>query len=163
MIPPNASSESPSAVILAGILQRANLRPSVVALACCVLDCLSDQFIKRWKMECCNEYGYAERSEVLAVTALAVSMKFLEDSNYTNKLWARAICEELWPVRSLNITERLVLTDLKFCFLNISRPNVTGGHVKEIQRLSGKDERSTRWESDQAKTSISTVKTLMEY
>jgi hypothetical protein len=80
MIPPNASSESPSAVTLAGILQRANLRPSVVALACCVLDCLSDQFIKRWKMECCNEYGYAERSEVLAVTALAVCMKFLEDS-----------------------------------------------------------------------------------
>jgi hypothetical protein len=81
MIPRNASRESPSVHVMAGFLQSANLRLSVVALACCVLDCLSDQFVRQWRRECCRDAdGTPELSELLGVAALSVSMKFLEDT-----------------------------------------------------------------------------------
>jgi len=82
MIPRNAFRESPSVTMVAVILQNANVRLSVVALAGCVLDCLSDQFVKRWRRRCCDvaDGTEAELGEVLAVAALAISMKFLEDS-----------------------------------------------------------------------------------
>jgi hypothetical protein len=68
--------------MMAVILQNANVRLSVVALAGCILDCLSDQFVKRWRRRCCDvaDGTEAELGEVLAVAALAISMKFLEDS-----------------------------------------------------------------------------------
>lgn len=80
MIPRNASRESPSVSTMAIILQRANVRVSVVALACCVLDCLSDQMLRQWRRDVCTMDGRPEQSELLAVTALTIAMKFLEDS-----------------------------------------------------------------------------------
>lgn len=80
MIPRNASRQSPSTAVLAGILQRADLRLGVVSLACCVLDCLSDRFLRQWRRLCLGRDGCPERSELLAICALAVSMKFMEDS-----------------------------------------------------------------------------------
>jgi len=80
MVPRSASREPPSAGVLAAILQRANVKLGVVSLACCVLDCLSDQFLRQWRRECCNKGGFPELAEVLAVAALVTSMKFMEDS-----------------------------------------------------------------------------------
>lgn len=80
MIPRNASRQSPSTAVLAGILQRAGLRLGVVSLACCVLDCLSDRFLRQWRRLCLGHDSCPERSELLAICALAVSMKFMEDS-----------------------------------------------------------------------------------
>lgn len=74
--------------MMAVILQNANVRLSVVSLAGCILDCLSDQFVKLWRRRCCDaaDGAEAELGEVLAVAALAISMKFLEDSVSTHTL-----------------------------------------------------------------------------
>jgi hypothetical protein len=89
MVPRNAARNAPSVILLAEILQRAGLRLGVVSLACCVLDCLSDWFIRHWKLECCKiGEGFPERGEILAIAALAISMKFLED----------AVCRPVWPI-----------------------------------------------------------------
>lgn len=80
MVPRNASRESPSVTTVAIILQRANLRMNVVSLACCILDCLSDQMLRQWRREVCTADSAPEQSELLAVAALTIAMKFLEDS-----------------------------------------------------------------------------------
>ncbi|KAI5781421.1 hypothetical protein EDC01DRAFT_665665 [Geopyxis carbonaria] len=136
MVPRNASREPPLVKYLHGILQRANLRLEVVSLACCVLDCLSGRFVRRWRLECCNCDGYPEQSEVLAVGALSIAMKFLEDSSYPTRLWANNISSKLFSTRSLALTERLILADLNYCVLGISTPELLEENIVEIKRYA---------------------------
>lgn len=138
MIPRNAFRESPSVTMMAVILQNANVRLSVVALAGCVLDCLSDQFVKRWRRRCCDvaDGTEAELGEVLAVAALAISMKFLEDSAYTNKLWTRNICSDIFPLEAIELTERLVLQDIDYCLHSISTPEQIEECTDRLKRFT---------------------------
>jgi hypothetical protein len=80
MLPKNAAREAPSVRLLQSILQRANVSMEVVGLGSCVLDCLSSRFVRRWREEYCAEEGWVERCEVLAVAALSIALKFLEDT-----------------------------------------------------------------------------------
>ncbi|KAF8534534.1 hypothetical protein BDD12DRAFT_756062 [Trichophaea hybrida] len=155
MVPRNASREPPSAGVLAAILQRANLKLGVISLACCVLDCLSDQFLRQWRRECCSSDGSPELPEVLAVAALMTSMKFMEDSAYSNKMWTRRICEDLFTVQSLNLTERLVLADLNYCLLDISKPEFLDWNIVEIQRYIEETTSITTTRSDVSSNSSS--------
>lgn len=134
MIPRNASRESPSVQVMADILQSASLRLAVISLACCVLDCLSDQFLRQWRCGCRRPDGTPELSELLGVAALSVSMKFLEDSHYSNKMWHQNICDGLFGPQSLNITERLILADLDYCLLSISQPRHMEKGIDELKR-----------------------------
>lgn len=51
-----------------------------VGLGSCILDCLSSRFVRRWREEWCAEKGSVEGCEVLAVAALSIALKFLEDT-----------------------------------------------------------------------------------
>lgn len=80
MLPKNAAREAPSVRLVQSILQRANVSMEVVGLASCILDCLSSRFARRWRAECRSGEGPLERCEVLAVAALSIALKFLEDT-----------------------------------------------------------------------------------
>lgn len=80
MIPKNASREAPSAYLLQSVLQRANISMEIVGLGSCILDCLSSRFVRRWREEWCAEKGSVEGCEILAVAALSIALKFLEDT-----------------------------------------------------------------------------------
>lgn len=135
MVPRNAARNAPSVILLAEILQRAGLRLGVVSLACCVLDCLSDWFIRHWKLECCKiGEGFPERGEILAIAALAISMKFLEDASYSNKVWTNHICENLFSICSLNTAERLALSDMNYSLLSIATPKLLDWNIAEMKR-----------------------------
>ncbi|CCX30857.1 hypothetical protein FPQ18DRAFT_21170 [Pyronema domesticum] len=136
MVPRTASREPASIQCIADMLQRANLRASVVSLACCVLDCLSDQFLRKWRNECCRRNGYPEGAEVLVVAALAIAQKFFEDRPYYNKQWARSISDNLFDVETLSLTEILVLQDLNYDLMKLSDPELLEENLVEIRRFT---------------------------
>jgi hypothetical protein len=50
-------------------------------------------------------------------------------------MWTH-ICEDLFTVQSLSLTERLVLADLNYCLLDISKPEFLDWNIVEIQRYT---------------------------
>jgi hypothetical protein len=136
MLPKNASREAPSTHLLQSILQRANVAMEVVGLASCILDCLSGQFVRRWRQEYCAAEGSAERCEVLAVAALCIALKFLEDTSLSSRMWARDICGDRFSPRMLSITERLILGDVGFSIAGICTAELIQYSINEMKRHS---------------------------
>ncbi|TGZ78536.1 hypothetical protein EX30DRAFT_135060 [Ascodesmis nigricans] len=141
MSPRNASRETPSVRRLQGYLQRANLKMEAMALAGCILDCLSGRFVRQWRAECSDalemETDSPEAGGILiVVAALCVAMKFLEDSSYTTRFWALAVCDDLFSPTVLAKTERLVLADLNYCLVGISAPAMLRYSIDEIERYA---------------------------
>lgn len=101
LIPKSASASAPSIPILRSMLHRANLRVEIIALAGIILDTLSSQFVRKWRTEL-SRYSLWEdggRCEVLALCALGISMKFLDDK----------VCFALFLLRKIG-DRRLILT-----------------------------------------------------
>ncbi|KAG0127025.1 hypothetical protein HOY82DRAFT_626301 [Tuber indicum] len=136
MLPKNASREAPSTHLLQSILQRANVAMEVVGLASCILDCLTGQFVRRWRQEYCAAEGSAERCEVLAVAALCIALKFLEDTSLSSRMWARDICGDRFSPRMLSITERLILGDVGFSIAGICTAELIQYSINEMKRHS---------------------------
>jgi len=87
-------------------------------------------------LECQNREGNPEQCEVLAVAALSIAMKFVEDTSYSTKMWARRIADCLFSTTSLAISERLILADINYGLLGISSPDLIQWNLVEIQRYS---------------------------
>ncbi|KAL7273514.1 hypothetical protein RUND412_003630 [Rhizina undulata] len=136
MIPKNASREAPSVHIIQAMLQRSGVRMEVIALASCVLDCVSSRFLRRWRLECCTEEGSLEHCEVLAVASLSIAQKFLEDTSFSGRMWARDISEARFSTRSLNKTEWLILEDINFSVAGICTPELIEISIHEMKRCS---------------------------
>jgi hypothetical protein len=49
-------------------------------------------------------------------------------------MWHRNICEGLFRPQSLDITERLILADLNYCLLSISRPELLEKGMDDLKR-----------------------------
>jgi len=138
MIPRNAFREPPSVKLLHSILQRANLKLEVMALAGCILDCLSSRFVRQWRSDLCGKLstGCSEAGVVIVVVALCIAMKFMEDSSYTSRYWAICICEELFSLDAFMTTERLILSDLNYSLHGISAPETLEWIMDEIKQYA---------------------------
>ncbi|RPB11729.1 hypothetical protein P167DRAFT_488831 [Morchella conica CCBAS932] len=136
MIPRNASREAPSAYLLQSILQRANISLETVGLGSCILDCLSSRFVRRWREEWCAETGSVEGCEVLAVAALSIALKFLEDTSFSVRMWARDIAGDLFSSRLLNKTEMLILDDINFSVASICTTELIEYSLAEMRRCA---------------------------
>jgi len=112
MLPKNASREAPSIHLLQSILQRANVTMEVVGLASCILDCLSAQFVRRWRQEYCAVEGSAERCEILAVAALCIALKFLEDTVCFPQSMRNEYFQNIWMVHRADMRTVVILQDV---------------------------------------------------
>lgn len=134
LIPRSASHSAPSVQLLHGILQRASLQRSTIALASCMLDCLTPTFVRSWRRECVDADGASERPEVIAVAALSLALKFVEDTSYSARRWTRSLAADVWDTRSHVTTERLILADIDYAVVPLCRKENMDWNLAELER-----------------------------
>jgi hypothetical protein len=124
LVPQKASRCRPPPALIAAYLARAQLPEPTVALAACILDSLSAQFVRAWRRECetvkmSHQSAWSVRSsntksELIILGALAVASSFLDDVRGEPKWWANSVaCGEV-EVREMDATIRCIFKDLDY-------------------------------------------------
>jgi len=107
----------------------------VIALAGCILDSLSSGFASRWRHAMYEAAGQYERSELLAIVALMIAVKFLNDRAPTNSFWAEEILDERFSLLAFNTTERVMLQDIDYSVSYLSTPRLIASSVRRITTI----------------------------
>jgi hypothetical protein len=124
LVPQKASRHPPSPALISTYLARAQLSETTVALAACILDSLSSQFVRAWQRECetvkrRQESGWSVhpsfmKSELVVMGALAVASSFLDDVRREPRWWANSIACGAVEVREVDATIRCIFKDLDY-------------------------------------------------
>lgn len=130
-LPSNLSNYSPSASTIASYLERANLNDSITGLAICILDALSNRFVRSWRQSSFYAAVRHQKAEVIVVAALAVASAFLDDWRREARWWSEGITWGVFSKKQINVTIRCVLADIDYD-LHAFTPSMIADAAAEI-------------------------------
>ncbi|KAH7031280.1 uncharacterized protein B0I36DRAFT_349373 [Microdochium trichocladiopsis] len=130
MLPPSASFIEPSVAVLQGMLARARVSMDIIALAVCILDSLKSKFSRRWRVSFPLSAPTNKRHtlsgpvqaqhidsvlpEVIALGALMIATKFVEDMQEPTRYFASVWGQNQWTCEQINFTERCIMESLDY-------------------------------------------------
>ncbi|KAJ1333367.1 Cyclin N-terminal domain-containing protein [Microdochium nivale] len=133
MLPPSASCIDPSVAMLQGMLGRAQVSMDIIALAVCILDSLKSKFARRWRVSFPLSRGLniinkrhtlsgpvqaqhidSVLPEVIALGALMIATKFVEDMQEPTRYFAHVWGQSQWTCEQINFTERCIMESLDY-------------------------------------------------
>ncbi|KAI1876838.1 uncharacterized protein JN550_000910 [Neoarthrinium moseri] len=164
MLPSGLSLEPPSVAVVQTILRHANLPMDTIALAVCILDALPARFRNRWRMAYPRSRQTplaskrhtmpsgpiqppsddAVMPEVVALSALIIANKFLEDMHDTTQYFSSVWGADAWSCEQINVTERCVMEALEYRIMPLMAPDYIqeARHDLEFTRRELLDENS---------------------
>jgi len=130
MLPPSASFIEPSVSVLQGMLERAHVSMDIIALGVCILDSLKSKFSRRWRVSFPLSAPTNKRHtlsgpvqaqhidsvlpEVIALGALMIATKFVEDMQEPTRYFASVWGQNQWTYEQINFTERCIMESLEY-------------------------------------------------
>lgn len=139
------SSQTPSASVIRGFLERAGLPTEVIAFAACVLDALSSQFGSLWRdaflpAVSSSKFYFGASAwprpaacpDVIVLAALSLAQAFIDDRARSNSHWARIEGGCQFTARELEATKRSILEDMDYGLFRIS-PDMVERMMRDLQ------------------------------
>jgi hypothetical protein len=173
LIPSSTSLTTASVPLVHAILTRADLPLETIALAVCILDSLNSRFALQWRKGCPLKASYVSTSiwgddgriekqhidsihpELIVLSALILSVKFLDDAQQTTKVYAEEWGKGMWTCDQINYTQRCLLENLGYRILPLWAHNIILEALEDMER-AGRQANDTNnvldlnesWETD---------------
>ncbi|KAF2101490.1 hypothetical protein NA57DRAFT_35074 [Rhizodiscina lignyota] len=122
-----------SSLAISAYLQRADLPDSIIGLTACILESLSNRFIRSWRQAAFYSRFRSNRVETIVVSALTIAAGFLDDRARSTAWWSEYITEEEVTATDINVTTRCVLLDIDYDIHSFTAENIADA-VDEIRR-----------------------------
>lgn len=128
------------------LLCHAELPRPVLALACCILDSLNSRFALTWRNSCplnktCSPDSSDEemdinsiRQEVIVLSAIIISVKFLDDKDCSTQIYAEEWGSGQWTCEQINATQKCILKNLGYRILPLWTTELIGDALKDMEK-----------------------------
>lgn len=113
-LPSNLSIYHPCVSTVASYVERADPSDSVLGLAVCVVESLTNRFVRSWRRSSFSASVPHDKAEVVVVAALAVASAFLEDVWREGRWWSESVAWGALSAKQINVATRCVLADIDY-------------------------------------------------
>ena len=103
-----------TSLAVSSFLERAGLPEPIIGLTACILESLSNRFLRSWRQATFYAHVQSARAESIVLAALCIASGFLDDRQRTTTWWSEEVAESSIRTRELNVTVRCILLDIDY-------------------------------------------------
>ncbi|KAI9745813.1 MAG: hypothetical protein M1818_000494 [Claussenomyces sp. TS43310] len=143
LVPSAVSIREPDPRVVYDLLVRAALPQEIIALACCILDCLDSHFAATWRRRCPKQKVAKEYSasmynecilpEIIILSALILAVKFQDDCEASSQKYAMHWGLGAWTAVQLNTTEQCILGNLGYRIMPLWKEELLRDALLDMQ------------------------------